>query len=197
MDENGTSFGGVWIGLLFIFLIILFWGNNGNRGYGNYGGFGFPFNNGFGGLYDGWQTRLIGETSSQIERSLTSVGNQMNDGLRATNGQLGTMMTTMLEAQYNTADRVIDAQRDQRIQQLQQENLQQFIVSQNEQTRQLVTIQGLQQDNERLKADAALNSRLQAIEMSMLKQPSYIPFGGTPAIGCSNIPSTSTCGCNA
>ena len=85
----------------------------------------------------------------------------------------------------NTAE-ILNGQKDLYIRDLERVATQQFITSQNEQTRNLITLTTANQEAKAAAEACAINNRLTQIEDKMLKAPTFTPFGGLPLIGCSN-----------
>lgn len=168
-----------------IFLLILFAVLGGNRG-GLFGGWGNGCGNGY-----GW-----GCGEGQADRDVLKLETAMTSQNALNTAQLETGIRAILNNQDKNTAAILEGQKDLYIRDLERIATQQFITSQNEQTRSLITLSNAQNEAKSAAETCALNARLSRIEETMLKAPTFTPFGGMPLIGCSNVSSNCGCGCN-
>lgn len=168
-NEGSMSTWGV-----FLFLLILFAVFGGNRcGGGLFGGWGG--NCGCGVMPYG-----------QADRDVLKLETAMVSGNALSTAQLETGIRQILNNQDKNTAAILDGQKDLYIRDLERVATQQFITSQNEQTRNLIAMATANQEAKSAAETAALNARLDGIECKMLKTPQFTPFGGLPLIGCAN-----------
>lgn len=183
MYSNGENSGWSTWGIV-IFLLILFAVVGGNRGgwFGNNNGFGngFPF---------------LGMMEGQADRDVLKLETAMVSSNALNTAQLETGIRAILNNQDKNTAAILDGQKDLYIRDLERIATQQFIVSQNEQTRNLITLSNAQNEAKGAAESAGLQYRLAQIEDRMLKAPGFIPFGGVPQFGCSNWAFNNNNGC--
>lgn len=168
-NESSMSTWGV-----FLFLLILFAVFGGNRcGGGLFGGWGG--NCGCGVMPYG-----------QTDRDVLKLETAMVSGNALSTAQLETGIRQILNNQDKNTAAILEGQKDLYIRDLERVATQQFITSQNEQTRNLITLATANQEAKSAAEACALNNRLTQIEDKMLKAPTFTPFGGLPLIGCAN-----------
>lgn len=159
---------------IFLFLLILFAVFSGNRcGGGLFGGWGG--NCGCGVMPYG-----------QADRDVLKLETAMVSGNALSTAQLETGIRQIINNQDKNTAAILEGQKDLYIRDLERVATQQFITSQNEQTRNLITLATANQEAKSAAETAALNARLDGIECKMLKTPQFTPFGGLPLIGCAN-----------
>ncbi len=159
---------------IFLFLLILFAVFSGNRcGGGLFGGWGG--NCGCGVMPYG-----------QADRDVLKLETAMVSGNALSTAQLETGIRQIINNQDKNTAAILEGQKDLYIRDLERVATQQFITSQNEQTRNLITLATANQEAKSAAETAALIARLDGIECKMLKTPQFTPFGGLPLIGCAN-----------
>lgn len=159
---------------IFLFLLILFAVFSGNRcGGGLFGGWGG--NCGCGVMPYG-----------QADRDVLKLETAMVSGNALSTAQLETGIRQILNNQDKNTAAILEGQKDLYIRDLERVATQQFITSQNEQTRNLITLATANQEAKSAAETCAINNRLTQIEDKMLKAPTFTPFGGLPLIGCAN-----------
>lgn len=168
-NEGSMSTWGV-----FLFLLILFAVFGGNRcGGGLFGGWGG--NCGCGVMPYG-----------QTDRDVLKLETAMVSGNALSTAQLETGIREIINNQNKNTAAILEGQKDLYIRDLERVATQQFITSQNEQTRNLITLATANQEAKSAAEACALNNRLTQIEDKMLKAPQFVPVGGLPLIGCGN-----------
>lgn len=178
---DGESSGiGIW-GIA-IFLLILFaawggWGRNGNS-------------------YAGAPATGCGcgFSSCNTDRDVLKLETAMTAQNALNNANLDTLARTILTNQDKNTAAILDGQKDLYIRDLERIATQQFITSQNEQTRNLINMQTAQAEAKSAAQNCELNHRLDVIQAEMLKRPPFMPFGALPVAGCTNLPAPG-CGC--
>lgn len=164
---------------IFLFLLILFGLFGGNRcGGGLFGG----WNNSCGCGFPGALAYGEGQTGRDVLKLETA----MVSGNALSTAQLETGIREIINNQNKNTAAILDGQKDLYIRDLERVATQQFITSQNEQTRNLITLANANAEAKSAAETAALNARLDGIECRMLKTPQFMPFGGLPLIGCAN-----------
>lgn len=159
---------------IFLFLLILFAVFGGNRcGGGLFGGWGG--NCGCGVMPYG-----------QADRDVLKLETAMVSANALSTAQLETGIREIINNQNKNTAAILEGQKDLYIRDLERVATQQFITSQNEQTRNLITLATANQEAKSAAEACALNNRLAQIEDKMLKAPTFTPFGGLPLIGCAN-----------
>ena len=164
-----------------IFLLILFAVVGGNRcgggwfggwGSGNCGGYAMPAYAGFCG--------------GQTDRDVLKLETAMVSANALSTAQLETGIRQIINNQDKNTAAILEGQKDLYIRDLERVATQQFITSQNEQTRNLIAMATAHQEAKSAAEACAINNRLTQIEDKMLKAPQFTPFGGLPLIGCAN-----------
>lgn len=164
---------------IFLFLLILFGLFGGNRcGGGLFGG----WNNNCGCGFPGALAYGEGQTGRDVLKLETA----MVSSNALSTAQLETGIREIINNQNKNTAAILDGQKDLYIRDLERVATQQFITSQNEQTRNLITLANANAEAKSAAETAALNARLDGIECKMLKTPQFTPFGGLPLIGCAN-----------
>lgn len=165
-----------------IFLLILFAVVGGNRcGGGWFGGWG---NGNCGGGYA--VPAYAGFCGGQTDRDVLKLETAMVSANALSTAQLETGIREIINNQNKNTAEILNGQKDLYIRDLERVATQQFITSQNEQTRNLITLTTANQEAKAAAEACAINNRLAQIEDKMLKAPTFTPFGGLPLIGCSN-----------
>ena len=173
-DSRSSSWGG--IGFLAIFLLILFWGV-GRNGFGAGNACAAES-----GCSNYTTDRDVLELKCNVTAQNAVLQEQLNTASR----------TIVQQSDANTAA-ILSGQKDLYIKQLEQQATQLFITSQNEQTRNLITMGVAQAEAKSAAQNCELNHRLDRIECDMLKRPPFMPFGALPVSGCSNMPTSGCC----
>lgn len=164
---------------IFLFLLILFAVFGGNRcGGGLFGG----WNNGCGCGFPG----ALAYGEGQTDRDVLKLETAMVSGNALSTAQLETGIRQIINNQDKNTAAILEGQKDLYIRDLERVATQQFITSQNEQTRNLIAMSNANAEAKSAAETAALNARLDGIECKMLKTPQFYPFGGLPMIGCAN-----------
>lgn len=166
---------------IFLFLLILFGLFGGNRcGGGLFGG----WNNG--GCGCGVVPGALAYGEGQTDRDVLKLETAMVSANALSTAQLETGIREIINNQNKNTAEILNGQKDLYIRDLERVATQQFITSQNEQTRNLITLATANQEAKSAAEACALNNRLAQIEDKMLKAPQFTPFGGMPLIGCAN-----------
>lgn len=165
---------------IFLFLLILFAVFGGNRcGGGLFGGWG-------GNCGCGVVPGALAYGEGQTDRDVLKLETAMVSANALSTAQLETGIRQIINNQDKNTAAILEGQKDLYIRDLERVATQQFITSQNEQTRNLITLATANQEAKSAAEACALNNRLAQIEDKMLKAPTFTPFGGLPLIGCSN-----------
>ena len=166
---------------IFLFLLILFGLFGGNRcGGGLFGG----WNNG--GCGYGVVPGALAYGEGQTDRDVLKLETAMVSANALSTAQLETGIRQIINNQDKNTAAILEGQKDLYIRDLERVATQQFITSQNEQTRNLIAMATANQEAKAAADTAALNARLDGIECKMLKTPQFMPVGGLPLIGCGN-----------
>lgn len=166
---------------IFLFLLILFGLFGGNRcGGGLFGG----WNNG--GCGCGVVPGALAYGEGQTDRDVLKLETAMVSANALSTAQLETGIRQIINNQDKNTAAILEGQKDLYIRDLERVATQQFITSQNEQTRNLITLATANQEAKSAAEACALNNRLAQIEDKMLKAPQFVPVGGLPLIGCGN-----------
>lgn len=166
---------------IFLFLLILFGLFGGNRcGGGLFGG----WSNG--GCGCGVVPGALAYGEGQTDRDVLKLETAMVSANALSTAQLETGIREIINNQNKNTAAILEGQKDLYIRDLERVATQQFITSQNEQTRNLITLATANQEAKSAAEACALNNRLAQIEDKMLKAPQFTPFGGLPLIGCAN-----------
>ena len=173
-NESSMSTWGV-----FLFLLVLFavFRDNNRCGGGLFGGWG---NGGCGGWVPGFTP------CGQTDRDVLKLETAMVNANALSTAQLETGIREIINNQDKNTAAILEGQKDLYIRDLERVATQQFITSQNEQTRNLITLTTANQEAKAAAETCSINNRLTQIEDKMLKAPTFTPFGGLPLIGCSN-----------
>lgn len=165
---------------IFLFLLILFGLFGGNRcGGGLFGDWG---NNCGCGSVPG----ALAYGEGQTDRDVLKLETAMVSANALSTAQLETGIREIINNQNKNTAEILNGQKDLYIRDLERVATQQFITSQNEQTRNLITLATANQEAKSAAETASLNARLDGIECKMLKTPQFMPVGGLPLIGCGN-----------
>lgn len=165
---------------IFLFLLILFAVFGGNRcGGGLFGGWG-------GNCGCGVVPGALAYGEGQTDRDVLKLETAMVSANALSTAQLETGIRQIINNQDKNTAAILEGQKDLYIRDLERVATQQFITSQNEQTRNLITLATANQEAKSAAETAALNARLDGIECKMLKTPQFMPVGGLPLIGCGN-----------
>lgn len=165
---------------IFLFLLILFAVFGGNRcGGGLFGGWG-------GNCGCGVVPGALAYGEGQTDRDVLKLETAMVSANALSTAQLETGIREIINNQNKNTAAILEGQKDLYIRDLERVATQQFITSQNEQTRNLITLATANQEAKSAAEACALNNRLAQIEDKMLKAPQFTPFGGLPLIGCAN-----------
>ena len=183
MYESEGS-GGIGIWGIAIFLLILFaawggWGGNRNAYAGP-----LPATSGCG----------CGFSNCNTDRDVLKLETTMTAQNALNNANLDTLARTILTNQDKNTAAILDGQKDLYIRDLERIATQQFITSQNEQTRNLINMSTAQAEAKGAAQNCELNHRLDVIQAEMLKRPPFMPCGALPVAGCSNLPTGCGCG---
>lgn len=166
---------------IFLFLLILFGLFSGNRcGGGLFGG----WNNG--GCGYGVVPGALAYGEGQTDRDVLKLETAMVSANALSTAQLETGIREIINNQNKNTAAILEGQKDLYIRDLERVATQQFITSQNEQTRNLITLATANQEAKSAAEACALNNRLTQIEDKMLKAPMPVPFVGLPTVGCAN-----------
>lgn len=176
MYRYGNESGSMSTWGIVIFLLILFAVLGGGRG-GWFGGWGNGCGNGWNGC---------GCSEGQTDRDVLKLETAMVSANAVSTAQLETGLREIINNQNKNTAAILEGQKDLYIRDLERIATQQFITSQNEQTRNLITLSNAQNEAKSAAETCGINARLAQIEDKMLKAPTFTPFGGLPLIGCAN-----------
>lgn len=170
--ESGIGIWGIAIFLLILFAAWGGWGRNNNV-------YAAPIPaNGCG----------CGFSSCNTDRDVLKLETAMTAQNALNNANLDTLARTILTNQDRNTAAILDGQKDLYIRDLERIATQQFITSQNEQTRNLINMSTAQAEAKSAAGVCELNHRLDVIQAEMLKRPPFQAFGGLPVVGCNNLP---------
>lgn len=122
----------------------------------------------------------------QTDRDVLKLETAMVSANALSTAQLETGIREIINNQNKNTAAILEGQKDLYIRDLERVATQQFITSQNEQTRNLITLATANQEAKSAAEACALNNRLTQIEDKMLKAPMPVPFVGLPTVGCAN-----------
>lgn len=126
------------------------------------------------------------EKQDYIERSVAEMKHTMTAQNGVASAQLETAIRALMKNSDDNRAAIIDSQKDMYIRQLEQRNQELFVTAQNDQTRNLI---GRKSDEQMFMFQQGLgqvNSRIDAIQCQMVKEPQFQPYGGFSRIACFN-----------